>query len=194
MDDSDRTTRALLRSALAEFGARGFAKTSLTQIASAAKVSRPTLYARYPDKVSLFRAVVQGCYDDALAAAGEAATVPGSFEVVLCGVLLGYFGTLFERLHGLPMIDELALAGSEEAEDVVLAARDRFRGLLAKTLREQLRCGSVDPERMAMPAAQLVDLIRFAPASLKTPKTTRAQYRRGLENFARLVAQAVGRA
>ena len=59
MDEGDLTTEAILEAALAAFGSHGFRATSLSQIASAAKVSRPTLYARYPDKIHLFRAVLQ---------------------------------------------------------------------------------------------------------------------------------------
>ncbi|MDJ0850435.1 MAG: TetR/AcrR family transcriptional regulator [Myxococcota bacterium] len=191
MDEGDLTTEAILEAALAAFGAHGFKATSLSQIATAAKVSRPTLYARYPDKVHLFRAVLQRSYEDALASAREAAEGPGPFEEVLRGVLLGFYGTLFDRFHGLPQIDELILVQSEEAEDVVLEARERFRKLLGRTLRQQVERGGVDAERVTMPIAQLVDLIRLAPLSLKTPSTTRARYRRGLTNFARLVAQAL---
>ena len=191
MADRDSTTEAILEAALDAFGTNGFKATSLSQVAAAAKVSRPTLYARYPDKTRLFRAVVQRGYDDALAAVAEAAESPGAFEEVLGCVLFGYYGTLFDRFHGLPQVDELALVQSEEAEDLVLEAREQFRKRLGRMIRHQISEGAIDPARIDMPLSQLVDLIRLAPISLKTASTTRARYRKNLANFARLVAEAL---
>ena len=191
MADGDSTTEAILEAALATFGAKGFKATSLSQVAVAAKVSRPTLYARYPDKTQLFRAVIEREYADALAAVNEAAKSSGSFEDVLSRVLWGYYGTLFERFHGLPQVDELILVQSEEAEDLVLAAREQFRKRLDRMIRRQIDRGAIDPARLDMPVTQLVDLIRLSPHSFKTPATTRARYRRDLTNLARLAAGAL---
>jgi len=193
MAKGDSTTEAILEAALTTFGAKGFRATSLSQVAAVAKVSRPTLYARYPDKTKLFRAVIERGYADALAAVSEAATSPGNFEDVLCRVLWGYYGTLFERFHGLPQVDELILVQSEEAEDLVLEAREEFRKRLEGMIRRQMRIGAIDSARIGIPVAQLVDLIRLAPHSFKTPSTSRTRYRRDLKNLARLAAGALTR-
>ncbi len=189
--DRDPTTEAILAAALSAFGEKGFRATSLSHVAAAAGVSRPTLYARYPDKVALFRAVIRSTYDEALAGVTAAAAGPGSFDEILRDVLLAWFGMLFDRLHGLPQIDELVLVQSKEAEDVVQEARDEFRRRLGRMIRRQIERGAIDPRRLGMPVSGLVDLIRLAPYSFKTPATTRARYRRDLGNFARLVARGV---
>ncbi len=191
--DPDATTEEILAAALSAFGAKGFKATSLSEVAVAAGVSRPTLYARYPDKVRLFRAVVQRAYQDALAAVTDAVAGEGSFEEVLRGTLFGYFGLLFDRFHGLPQVDELALVQSEHAEDLVLAARAEFRRRLGRMIRQQTERGAIDPTQLGIPVTRLVDLIRLSPHSMKTPSTTRARYRRDLTNFARLVARALAR-
>ncbi len=191
--DPHATTEEILAAALSAFGAKGFKATSLSEVAVAAGVSRPTLYARYPDKVRLFRAVVQRAYQDALAAVTEAVAGEGSFEEVLRGILFGYFGLLFDRFHGLPQVDELALVQSEQAEDLVLAARAEFRRRLARMLRQQTERGAIDPTQLGIAVTHLVDLIRLSPHSMKSPTTTRARYRRDLTNFARLVARALAR-
>ena len=191
--DPDATTEEILAAALSAFGAKGFKATSLSEVAVAAGVSRPTLYTRYPDKVRLFRAVVQRAYQDALTAVTEAVAGEGSFEDVLRGTLFGYFGLLFDRFHGLPQVDELALVQSEQAEDLVLAARAEFRRRVARMIRQQTERGAIDPTQLGIPVTRLVDLIRLSPYSMKTPATTRARYRRDLTNFARLVALALAR-
>lgn len=192
-DCPDATTEEILAAALSAFGAKGFKATSLSEVAAAAGVSRPTLYARYPDKVRLFRAVVERAYQDALTAVTDAVAGEGSFEEVLRDTLFGYFGLLFDRFHGLPQVDELALVQSEQAEDLVLAARAEFRRRLARMIRQQTERGAIDPTQLGIPVTRLVDLIRLSPYSMKTPATTRTRYRRDLTNFARLVARALAR-
>ncbi|WP_432485670.1 TetR/AcrR family transcriptional regulator [Kineococcus esterisolvens] len=49
---------AILTAATALFGAQGFARTSLAQIATAAQVSKATLFKQFPTKDALFDAIV----------------------------------------------------------------------------------------------------------------------------------------
>jgi TetR/AcrR family transcriptional repressor of mexJK operon len=53
--DLDRT---LIRVARQFFVAKGYGATSITEIASAARASKGTLYARFPTKADLFRAIL----------------------------------------------------------------------------------------------------------------------------------------
>lgn len=190
-DGPDPTREAILEAALACFGTKGFRATSLSRVAAAAGVSRPTLYARYPDKVELFRAVVERAFRDALVDVDAVAARDADLETRLRDTLLAYFGGLFDRFHDLPQIDELALVQSEHADDLVTDARAAFQRKLTRLLRREIEAGRVDPARLGIPLARLVDLIRLAPLSLKGPATTRTQYRRELGNFARLVAKAL---
>ncbi len=191
MTEGDPTTEAILAAALTLFGERGFKSTSLSQVASAAGVTRPTVYARYADKTQLFQAVLQSEYDAALAATAAAAASEGDFGDVLRRVLFAYHGTLFDRLHSLPKVDELALVQSSTAADIVAAARAALRRQLGRMIRDQIKSGKIDSKRLPMPVPQLVELIAQSAASFKTPDTSRAQYRRSLANLARLVAQSV---
>lgn len=191
MTERDSITEAILVAALTLFGERGFKATSLSQVALAAGVTRPTVYARYDDKMQLFHAVLQREYNEAIVAIEGAAKGEGSFGEVLQESLFAYYGTLFDRFHSLPKVDELALVQSNEAEHIVVEAREQVRKRLARMIRSQIKRGNVDAKSLPMPVPQLVDLIRQSPASFKTPETTRAQYRRSLANLARLVAQSV---
>jgi AcrR family transcriptional regulator len=49
---------AILAAATTLFGTQGFARTSLTQVATAAQVSKSTLFKQFPTKDSLFDAIV----------------------------------------------------------------------------------------------------------------------------------------
>ena len=191
MIEVDPTTEAILAAALTLFGEGGFKATSLSQVASTAGVTRPTVYARYADKTKLFQAVLQSEYDAALAATVAAGESEAGFGEVLRRVLFAYYGTLFDRLHGLPKVDELALVQSSAAADIVAATREALRKQLGRMIRDQIKSGKIDSKRLPMPVPQLVELIRQSAVSFKTPDTSRAQYRRSLANLARLVAQSV---
>jgi AcrR family transcriptional regulator len=54
-----RTLRKILDAAIAEFGERGFAETSIVGITSRAKVALGTFYTYFDSKESLFAALVQ---------------------------------------------------------------------------------------------------------------------------------------
>jgi AcrR family transcriptional regulator len=53
----------LLAIALAEFSAHGYGGTSMARIVKAARVSKTTLYSRYPSKEDLFRAIIRDQID-----------------------------------------------------------------------------------------------------------------------------------
>lgn len=56
--DLDLTSRHLIDVARSLFVAKGYAATKMDEVASAARVSKTTLYTRYPSKAELFAAVI----------------------------------------------------------------------------------------------------------------------------------------
>jgi AcrR family transcriptional regulator len=58
-DDATKLNTIILAAATERFLADGYAATSMDAIAAAAKVSKGTLYSRYPQKEALLRAVVE---------------------------------------------------------------------------------------------------------------------------------------
>lgn len=191
MTEQDRTTREILTAALSVFGSVGFKKATLSKVAATAGLSRPTLYARYKDKTDLFRAVVEQAYDEALSNAAQTIARGGPFDEVLERVLLDYYLGLFDRFHGLTEIHELALVKSEHASDLVDLARARWQSLLGRLLRERSKAQDIRPGKLGVPIAQLVDLLRLAPLSLKEEGTSRAHYRKQLSNLAKVVATSL---
>jgi AcrR family transcriptional regulator len=64
----ERRRERILDAALAVFGRYGFQKSSMNQVAQAAKISRPRLYFHFVDKQDLFRATVDAALADSLTA------------------------------------------------------------------------------------------------------------------------------
>ena len=61
---SEEKTQAILKGAMQEFLAHGYAAASMDKIAKAAKVSKATVYSHFGDKESLFNAVMQDLVKD----------------------------------------------------------------------------------------------------------------------------------
>jgi AcrR family transcriptional regulator len=66
-DQVDQLNRELLQRALDQFLEKGFEATTVHDIARSAGMSKQTVYARYADKLALFKAALQSATDDWLA-------------------------------------------------------------------------------------------------------------------------------
>lgn len=91
---SEATRRALLESATRLFGDKGFAATSLDEVAADARVTKGAVYHHFTNKQALFEAVADTCEDEvaaALIAAG--ADAPDAWTGAVAG-----FDCFIERL------------------------------------------------------------------------------------------------
>lgn len=85
---SERSRAQILRAALALFSRRGYGGTNIREIAEAAEVSTGSLYHQFPDKESLFRALLDeywvaiGSSDFPLNAALAAGAFPDDIEAL----------------------------------------------------------------------------------------------------------------
>ena len=64
INKSEAKTEAILKGAIQEFLAHGYAGSSMDKIAKAAKVSKATVYSHFGDKENLFNAVMQDLVKD----------------------------------------------------------------------------------------------------------------------------------
>lgn len=90
--DSSKTRQHILRAALKRFAHSGYAATSVQQIVSDAKVSKPTLYYYFTDKAGLFQALVNEALDERYRLVQEAATSADDLR----GRLTAILDTLFD--------------------------------------------------------------------------------------------------
>lgn len=181
---TDETTERILRSASDAFVRSGFDGTSIDAIAAAAKASKRTIYARYVDKETLFRAVVNRHMNYWRATAGHFSAPEGNLATSL-EKLAHHLADCWLRpasieLHRLVIAEshrwpELGLAFSEAAsrpaiallEDVLKHHRGQLRSIDLRTAAEQFL--SLTVER------QLLDAhLRGRPAAAEIARRTRA--------------------
>jgi len=80
---SEATRAALLDEATALFAARGYAGTSLEDVASASQVTRGAVYHHFASKQALFEAVLQLQEARAMVAIAAAATAPDPWDAAI---------------------------------------------------------------------------------------------------------------
>jgi AcrR family transcriptional regulator len=89
--NNSKTRRQILRAALKHFANGGYAATSVQQIVSEAKVSKPALYYHFRDKAALFEALVNEAHDGRFRVVQEAAARAGDFPGQLREILVALF-------------------------------------------------------------------------------------------------------
>lgn len=151
----------IVRAAIEVFSTYGVQKSSMTDIARAAQVSRQTLYTHFRSRDDVFLAAAQALHDETLgrvrtAAAGDAPAVDR-----LVAMFVAKIATHVELVrtspHGQQLLDEHTRLGGQ----LTAAADEEFRALVASVLRSEPR-----PRRrgLSMPKATalLCDLLLAA--------------------------------
>jgi len=100
------TRQRLLRAALKCFARKGYAGTSVRDLVSTARVSRPVLYYHFGNKAGLYRALVSWASDERLRLMREAVGRADTFT----GRLRELCATMFEFAHGHRELMRVAFA------------------------------------------------------------------------------------
>jgi AcrR family transcriptional regulator len=129
------------------FGERGYAATTLDEIAAAAGVTKPVLYRHFASKKELYIALLERHREDL---PGFFARVPAdlSVEERMEAVLETWFAYVEERGYAWKMLFR-DTGGGAEIETFRRATQDRAREVLANFIRSQsgvsVPKGQVDP-------------------------------------------------
>jgi TetR/AcrR family transcriptional regulator, regulator of autoinduction and epiphytic fitness len=163
--------RCLLEAAIGVFFRFGFRKTSMDEVARAARISRQGLYLHFSTKEELFRAAVQHSLDTALAGATAAL---GDAAVPLEKRLVGAFDAWVGPFVGLPTanIPELMAVTSDLVGPLVLEREGRFVEGVAAALRGSGLSWAYKPAGLA--ARQLADTLCATARGLKHSATRTA--------------------
>ena len=144
MSGRGRKQEAILDAAESVFGAQGFQKTTMNDIAVAAQVSRPLLYRYFRGKEGLLNAVVERVLREwnEVLVAEAARNTPGTAHTVRLVLVASLeFARSREVLHGLLARDSRqALA---DYSDVIDRGSDMLRDLIREILGAGVRRGDV---------------------------------------------------
>ncbi len=161
----------ILDAALQSFSTYGVAKTSMADIAGAAKMSRPALYQYFDDKEHILVDLLVGILGDAADAAVAELEGPGELAEQLNAFLQRWFGDLTEQLRSTAHGADLIEIKTGRAKPTVDAITARVRRAANRRLHDA-------------GAANLTDLLMLAPGGLKQDAPTTSTYRKRLAALA----------
>jgi AcrR family transcriptional regulator len=185
----EATRRAVLAAARAAFGTKGYAQTSVDEIAAAARVTKGAVYHHFSGKEALFRAVWAEVEADATARAANAGD-PGSppIDQLVAKVDAYLEVALDEDVRQITLIDGPVVLGLEpEGPADQTPGHLALRRFIAEAIgRGELR--DLDPGVFAHLVGGLALLGGLMIARAGEPETTRATLGQAIE----LMLRALG--
>lgn len=182
--EREERLRPILEAAIAVFVRFGYRKTSMDEVAKAAKLSRQGLYLHFTAKEELFRAALQHALESSLLAALR---VLGDSSLSLEARLVGAFDEWHGRYVDARQGDAADLA---EASGAVLGSmlsehEERFLESLGKALRAAGLPAAY--KRAGLSARQLAATLYATARGLKHTSPTRQAFRESFSVAARVL-------
>lgn len=189
----EATRRAVLAAARASFGSKGYAQTSVDEIAAAARVTKGAVYHHFSGKEALFRAVWTEVEADATArAAGAGDPDSPPIEQLVAKVDAYLEVALDDEVRRITLIDGPVVLGLEpegpaEQQPGHVALRSFIAGAIG---RGELR--DLDPGVFAQLVGGLALLGGLMIARAGDPETTRATVGQAIEVMLRALGPGDG--
>jgi AcrR family transcriptional regulator len=165
-----QTSDQLLDGALAQFRTHGFAKTSMSDIAKAAGISRTALYNHFETKEAVFRALSERINSRATEAVVSAANLPEAWHVRLRNVMHARCEWVYDLLHDGAFGRELIDEKNRVCGGRVLSANDRFSALLVGIIRS----GGIDKKKATAFSAMMIDAVNGILEAAETRQVAEA--------------------
>jgi len=151
----------ILASARALFLKEGYADTGMEVVARAAGVSTATLYAYFPSKADLFKAIVLETVTSVGAPVREAVRIKGDARTRLNALAIAY-ATFLSRADTRAMF-RMVTSERRRFEDVaeyfLQSARDELGGATISVINDLTRTGELKVEKASWAAGQLMGML-----------------------------------
>jgi len=183
---AEATRRAVLTAARSLFGAKGYAQTSVDEIADAARVTKGAVYHHFAGKEALFRAV----YDQAEADVYGRAIVAGDPEAPpidqLAAKMNAYLDAVLDQeIRRITLIDAPAVLGHEPDPSAEQRANiEAVRSFIATAI-EHGQIVDLDPGVLTDLIGGLAWLGSLLIARASDPGVTRAELGKALDAMLR---------
>jgi len=180
--------RTIHAAAIAQFSERGFAATSMAEIANAAGMSRPALYQYFRNKRDIFASAFVAIFEDHVDRALQALHSDGTTEQRLEGLLQRFEGDLWELMAASEHSEEIMSARTADTTEEIQRVIARLRSGVATFLAEAHpgRSQAAKDQR-----AVWTEILEFSPKGFKIDTPSVSAFRRRLTALARGVASDI---
>lgn len=190
--DPERRARIVL-AATDLFSAYGYRRTSMDQLAHAAGVAKPTLYAYFTDKEAVFVTVVDTVLSRVIDDVDDAITAGGDVEQTIVDVLDAKFGRLYVLVHSSPHAADLLSSSTEGPAGAIVATADAaFVDRLTSVVRSAERAGVIDLRQAGVTRRHFVVALLQAAHGADAMASSPADHTRLMRSQVRLLLAGVG--
>ncbi len=183
---SGQKREEILASARALFLREGYADAGMEVVARAAAVSTATLYAYFPSKADLFKAIVLESVSGVAAPVREAARTKGDARARLNALATAY-ATFFARADTRAMF-RMVTSERRRFEDVaeyfLQSARDELGGAAISVINDLVKTGELKVDKPSWAAGQLMGMLDHGTLVLGLAAGDDVQPRRPLKAIA----------
>lgn len=182
----------MLDAAANVFAQYGFRRTTMSDIAQAAGISRPALYLMFENKEHLFHELSAYRVNLALAATRAVlARDDGDVCELFIEALMVFEKTYTEPVANSPHGDELTDVNMNLAADVMTKGHNSLVNLLAKLLADAEKTGQVSFATVSMSARAFVELLLTSMKGIKKKAGSTAEYRKQTGQAARIFLKSI---
>lgn len=166
----------------------GYKKVTMSDIAEAAKLSRPTLYAEFPNKEAVLAALVARHNDESAAktaaALPRAKTLAAQLAIIFDLWIVEPFASIADTADGLDLLSNIGTY-VPEATDAVYTRLERQ---LVEVLEPAMKGGG---GKRPMSARDLAHILALATKGLKASTATVAELRRMIDGLIAMTVATV---
>ncbi len=177
---ADAKRDAILDAVLPLFGRFGFRKTTMEELAEAAKLSKQGLYLHFSGKEEIFAAAIEKYLSDGLAAVEAALARPAPLQERLVEAMDAWFGRHLETFH--PQAFDVIETGTLMAPERTEYWKNSFRQRLTRAIAASRE---VKPSR-ACTAKDIAEVLFQCGLAWKESPVQRADFRRDVARAIRV--------
>lgn len=163
----DQKRHRVLDTALEVFAQYGFRRTTMSDIASAAGISRPALYLMFENKEDLFRGVARSLQEQAIARASSALEDSASISQRVGTAVSAYEQTYYAPVAGSPHGQELTDINMSIAADLMREGRATLIRLLAEAMATAEADQALSFETVGLKPADFAELMLSSISGIK---------------------------
>ncbi|WP_019505400.1 TetR/AcrR family transcriptional regulator [Pleurocapsa sp. PCC 7319] len=187
----DSKADRILEAAKSCFLNYGFKKTSMSDIAKQAKMSRPALYLHFDNKETIFCALVEQLQQQTLSQAEIVLQPEGKIGDRLKQAFECHSVELFSLVANSTHGNELIDINGKVAAEINRASVDKFIQLLAQALEESEVNQEIRLKNLDLTSLQAAELLVNSSHGLKQAATSVEDYRVKLKQIIRVFEKAI---
>lgn len=187
----DKKRESVFRGSKDVFAQYGFRRTSMSDIAEAAGISRPALYLMFKNKEALFREMASSTIGEATDLAQAEVRKAASLQDRIANAVLAYERIYYEPVADSPHGAELMDVNVSIAADIMQEGHERLVQLLAEEIVRAAKAGEASLANLPVKPRAFVELLMSSVSGLKKKVKSNKDFRHQIRNVVAIFMRSI---